>query len=306
VGDVCPKITEWTGEVKMATIAELQEKVTNAAAKVEKIKGTIQKHEAAAAKKLAALAKFGITADNMESFKGRGSEHFRAIWEVESKLNDAKGAQRKLRDAEKVLNNWKAKLDIEIEKERFLNDKAPAVIKEFLAKWKEMAYDWHVKRFERFQELKKELKAEAAAAVTEFVKANPEAADAVRIGRPVKALDKYLKERNLDWRGIKVRERAFAGPIVLKMDTYYDEAERLAYLEKELEADRKAKMIDLIHRVNEVVGTIIDASGLRIDPKGNLNGIIVGEKGKAKVETIGAGGYNIQVFHFRTLVHNME
>lgn len=293
----------------MATIVELQEKVTNATEKTEKVKGTITKHEAAAAKKLQALEKFGITAYNMESFKykdGRGSEHYWAICEVESKQSDIKGATKKLKEAEAILFNWKSKLSLETEKERFLNDNAPEVIKEFLAKWKEMAYDWHVKRYAKYQEFKAQLKAEAAAAVTEFVKANPEAESDIRIGRPNKALEKFLEEQNLDWKIIKARQNAYAGFLILRMETYYTEAERLVYLEKELEADRKAKMLELIYRVNEVVGTITDARGLKIGVKGNLNGIIVGEKGKAKVDTIGAGGYNIQCFHFRTLVHKMK
>lgn len=90
------------------------------------------------------------------------------------------------------------------------------------------------------------------------------------------------------------------------MYSFYDEEERLAWLEKELEKEKKAKMMDLIRRVNEVVGSITDASGLSIDVKGNLNGFIIGTTGKAEVETIGAGGWNIQCFHYRVLVKTIK
>ena len=42
------------------------------------------------------------------------------------------------------------------------------------------------------------------------------------------------------------------------------------------------------------------------DGIGDINGIIVGTEGKAKIQTIGAGGYNIQCFHFRTLIHEIK
>ena len=62
----------------------------------------------------------------------------------------------------------------------------------------------------------------------------------------------------------------------------------------------------IITRTNEIVGQITDASNLRVGAKGDLNGYIVGTKGTAKVQTIGAGGYNIQCFHFRTLINPMK
>lgn len=74
---------------------------------------------------------------------------------------------------------------------------------------------------------------------------------------------------------------------------------------KDLKAERDRKYDDIIERTNEIVGEITDAKGLHISA-GDLNGIIVGTRGRAKVQTIGAGGYNIQCFHFRTLIHEIK
>ena len=71
---------------------------------------------------------------------------------------------------------------------------------------------------------------------------------------------------------------------------------------KELDKDIESLYWDLVDRVTEQVGEIIDASDLSIGAKGNLNGIIAGTKGKVYVETIPAGGYNIQRFHYRTII----
>lgn len=72
-----------------------------------------------------------------------------------------------------------------------------------------------------------------------------------------------------------------------------------------VENEKQIKIIQLTSNVISVVGTITDARGLSIGEKGDLIGIIEGEKGKARVETISAGGYNIQKFHYRTIVNKI-
>lgn len=79
-----------------------------------------------------------------------------------------------------------------------------------------------------------------------------------------------------------------------------------AKLERDLQAEWERKYDFIIERTNEIVGQITDASGLTVGAKGDLNGLIKGTKGTAKVQTIGAGGYNIQCFHFRTLINRWE
>ncbi len=74
-------------------------------------------------------------------------------------------------------------------------------------------------------------------------------------------------------------------------------------LEKELANEYRRKYDFIIERTNAIVKVITDASGLRIGGTGELNGFIVGTAGTAKVQTIGAGGWNIQCYHFRTLIH---
>ena len=74
------------------------------------------------------------------------------------------------------------------------------------------------------------------------------------------------------------------------------------WLDKEIEEEKNNKLIDLMTRVSKITGEIIDATNLYIADDGNLNGFIIGKDGKATVETIIAGGYNIQVEHFRVLI----
>lgn len=82
--------------------------------------------------------------------------------------------------------------------------------------------------------------------------------------------------------------------------------EAVGALKKLLDREAELKYDDIINRTNKIVGQITDATYLTIGPKGDLNGHIIGTRGKASVQTIGAGGYNIQCYHFRTLIKPMK
>lgn len=78
------------------------------------------------------------------------------------------------------------------------------------------------------------------------------------------------------------------------------------------ENDRSAKALalNLACRVQYIVGDIEDASDLRLTA-GNggcvvINGIVKGATKSARVQSVGAGGWNIQRYHIRTLVHEVK
>lgn len=62
------------------------------------------------------------------------------------------------------------------------------------------------------------------------------------------------------------------------------------------------KVANLYYKVVGKTGKIIDCSDLYLGINGDINGTIKGENATVNVQTIGAGGYNIQRYHFRTLI----
>ena len=70
--------------------------------------------------------------------------------------------------------------------------------------------------------------------------------------------------------------------------------------------DAETLILNLIDRVVERVGQITDTKYLRLDRDNAgysiINGRIIGTKGTVRIESIGAGGYNIQRYHIRVLV----
>lgn len=306
----------------MADIQDLQSKVEKAELKVEKCKATIERHKKALDKKVGIVIKevgidlTGKSVDEVEKVEWthRGSDHSWLIYDVTRKLNDIAGAHKKLSEAETILSNWQEKLSIAVNRERYIADNAPQVIKDFLEQWKSMAFEWHVKKLDDYREFRLKLQQERDEAIISFVKSNPVEysrylengeihsyySDLINIrGR---GLEEHMKGLMLDWKSIKQREKDFAGGVVLHLNDIRDEVERLNWLDKTLEQSKNSKMLDLIQRISKSVGEITDASNLEISDSGNINGYVIGDSGEAWLETITAGGWNVQCWHYRTIV----
>jgi len=74
--------------------------------------------------------------------------------------------------------------------------------------------------------------------------------------------------------------------------------------------DAKYLILDLYYRVRKFTGEIIDWSGIRATSGACgmtvLNGYVIGKEGRAEIESILAGGYNIQRLHIRVLVKEFK
>ena len=280
------------------TKRELEAKVINAQATVAKKRAVIEKHRTQLAKMIS-----------------KGADE----WDIRFKREEIAEAIKKLEEAERVAKNWEDKLGEHITRDAFIEANAPQVIKDFLENWKANAIAYYLKNRIDFIDYQKDLWKREREARREALKTLPELEEERKrfadrepsdfeLGNlwPRKPVEEFLKERGLDYNRVREKLAARSDPITAKLVQTRNKEEREAWLEKTIEEEKKAKLADLISRINKVVGTITDASSLTIGGKGDINGFVVGTEGKAKVETIGAGGYNIVCFHFRTLIHEIK
>jgi len=222
--------------------------------------------------------------------------------------SDIKYTERDIREAGEALVKWKDTLVQEQQKSASRN--VPAIT-EFLDKWEERCLSYYDKAIKAACEESAKL-FDMHRRLSDMRYGSPEYE---QLHEEINALSSehynkihgtYKYEKFTDSRGrsysqkVKVAdgEWEYAQHYIIGK---YDECR--AKLEKEVHAEYNRKYDFIIDRTNEIVGQITDASALKVGAKGDLNGYIYGTKGTAHVQTFGAGGYNIQCFHFRTTIH---
>lgn len=196
---------------------------------------------------------------------------------------DKERTQRDINREQKALDEYKEALTKEQEKADSRNVTA---ILEFLERWKDRMRTYYHEAYERYK-----------IAVVEYKKDYDSLyAIAYDYNKTEEERDK-AKERKSEL----YEEFHEAWRFLMEyIDRGEFDAERF---EKDIKREAEIKYDGIIERTNDICGKIIDASNLRVGAKGDIDGIVIGERGKARIQTIGAGGYNIQCYHFRVLVH---
>ena len=251
------------------------------------------------------------------------------------KLNQLEDNLPKLFDVEKIANNWKVKYETELNKE---NAPKIQVLVDFLNNWGENAKDYYHRNANHIVELMNEFhqiayewladeipngsvpyeqRKEINQKFNDFFRDNYGVKPRYR-SSPTDAYDFARAKGNLDNLTQDIAKFRFIQEEKSQYNSWndfgysnYKGYYELSHFDEEklnrvIEAEKKAKYEDLCNRITYVVGEIQDVSNLHIGLKGDLNGVVVGTNGKAKVETIGAGGYHIQCFHYRTLVNKIR
>lgn len=121
------------------------------------------------------------------------------------------------------------------------------------------------------------------------------------------------KKITTDWtcRGIVHRElkmwewRTYERAKIIKKIPFFGRTDTEAV--RFTEEDCDLKRLQFIIRTNAITGdTITDAHLFIAHESGDVNGTISGTNGIATVKTIGAGGYNVQCYHFRCLIKSVK
>lgn len=249
---------------------ELRERLNKAQEKAMKIEGIIAKHYARYEKKLEQLNKLGFIdyedawnwireeddklVRNEYGFATRPENVVKVIEATGyiDALEDAHDAEKKLQEQMKVVENWKERLDRQVEIERTFITDIP----------------------EAFKEAREDLKAR-------WIKSDIAEREAM-----------YKSYKELDYKEFRKIYTYSAEQSLRKTDEEFEKIE---------ERESMLWVLDLYNRVYNITGKATDCSRLVFNGKA-LNGTVIGENGTATVETIEAGGYNIQRFHYRVLV----
>lgn len=249
---------------------------------------------------------------NMEKRLQRIRKAEASGWEVNPYCYDESDLRYALQDIQRLngeLKGYQDKLQVEMQKSASRNI---PIINQFLDIWEQNYIQYFSDNLNKiFQETEYTVRLlrnaqQYAYGSAEYYE-SLEKADSARKKLRCKKYG-YYEDRVIEKFGkpyktkVKVRDGEYE-PFMHYVKGSYEESMSCVIRDAKNERDRKYDFI--IEKTQAIVGQITDASSLSIGSKGDLNGYIIGTNGVASVKTIGAGGYNIQCFHFRTLINRV-
>ena len=166
------------------------------------------------------------------------------------------------------------------------------VLREFLKRWKESAIEYYITLTDNYKEDIKKLR-------NEYFYESGKMKDG-------ETFAKYVDERS--------ELTKIYGQYVCNVCDY-NGLHKNEQIEKDMEKESQSKYKTLVNRISNLVGEIKNCEHLRIGGNGEINGVIEGNKAKAKIETIVAGGYNEHIIvnvkhgqcaHYRVLVKKLK
>lgn len=272
-------------------------RIQNTKASIEKTKRTLERYEKQREKRSVALKAQGVDITQLSAEGRRAAQNgqndlYWDICDLTHSMEDIERNEKKLEELQQKLSGYREKRAAEEKRNDIPH--IPA-LEDFLAQWKEKAAAYYGREvialaaFERDAEEKKAA-IRAKYEPQEFLHWKDISADEKAAGLDYASYNKALKMRFSQ----DVRRLRLEG---LPGTPRFDQ-----YLDKMLSDEVRSKRLDLYYRCVNAVGVLTDVSGLTVGENGSLNGHVVGEQGKANVETIYAGGYNIQCLHYRVLV----
>jgi hypothetical protein len=220
-----------------------------------------------------------------------------AKWEKVNDEFELRYAKRDLEDAQLTLKKYHNLLQMELAKENELKNNRVDVIWNFLLHYKDMVKEYvreNLKWLDKYYELN-----------SQYCNLHNNQWKFINEGKSKEEIKEQLKELDRLAKQAKENVHPYTSLTAKKDYTtnkrYIDEEK----LEEITMKDIEKRYIQLINQITKYTGKIKSADNLHFG-NGELNGIVEGEEGKARVETISAGGYNIQCFHYRTLVHKIN
>lgn len=307
-------------------IETLKDRIKKAEEKKVKLNGTLERHQKQLEKKAKVLIDKEIDPKNCDRYDyagGINSEIYWAICDYDSKSEDIKNNEKKIAEVETTLKSLKEQLENQLAKENEVENSIPEVLNTFLENWKQKCFEYYTKLANNYIEViskkeedyditREELKAlkrreyNRAIHGYEYVdKYTNEQIENILKGistYDIEDIKYYIRDRHIK----DFRNKHFASDMSIVDDIVENDTINDNRLNKILDYDVKVKKEMFISRIKEVIGEIKDLTGLRIGNNGEINGIAKGVKCNAKVETITAGGWNIQCYHFRVLVNTIK